>query len=75
MNAILLVSQDIALGKDTNLFFEVAGYLLLISIVGGLADFITLGYTSKFGLSFIVNLEIDWKLRAKRRLNLFIFHG
>ncbi|KAG8649395.1 reticulon-like protein B12 isoform X2 [Manihot esculenta] len=46
LNAILLVSQDIALGKDTNLFFEVAGYLLLISIVGGLADFITLGYTS-----------------------------
>ncbi|KAJ9180614.1 hypothetical protein P3X46_008832 [Hevea brasiliensis] len=46
MNAFLLVSQDIALGKNTNLFFEVAGYLLLISIIGGLADFLTLGYTS-----------------------------
>ncbi|KAF2306347.1 hypothetical protein GH714_016867 [Hevea brasiliensis] len=46
LNALLSVSQDIALGKDTNLFFQVAGYLLLISIVGGLADFLTLGYTS-----------------------------
>lgn len=46
LNVFLSVSQDIALGKDTNLFFKVAGCLLLISIVGGLADFLTLGYTS-----------------------------
>ncbi|KDP24498.1 hypothetical protein JCGZ_25062 [Jatropha curcas] len=48
LNDFLSVSQDIALGKDTNLFLKVAGYLLLISIVGGLADFLTLGYTSLF---------------------------
>ncbi|OAY41432.1 reticulon-like protein B12 isoform X1 [Manihot esculenta] len=46
LNAFLSVSQDIALGKDTNSFFKVAGYLLLISILGGLADFLTLVYTS-----------------------------
>ncbi|XP_021624488.1 reticulon-like protein B12 isoform X2 [Manihot esculenta] len=34
LNAFLSVSQDIALGKDTNSFFKVAGYLLLISILG-----------------------------------------
>ncbi|EEF34498.1 reticulon-like protein B12 [Ricinus communis] len=46
VNDFLSVSQDIALGKDTRLFFKVAGYLLLISIVGGLTDFVSLCYTS-----------------------------
>ncbi|TYJ40088.1 hypothetical protein E1A91_A04G115400v1 [Gossypium mustelinum] len=46
VNDILSASKDIALGKDARLFFKVAGYLLLISLVGGLTDFLTLGYTS-----------------------------
>jgi hypothetical protein len=46
VNDFLRVSQDIALGKNSKLFFKVAGWLLLISFVGGLTDFLTLGYTS-----------------------------
>ncbi|KAM5560320.1 reticulon-like protein B12 [Rosa sericea] len=46
VNALLSVSQDISLGKDSRLFFKVAVYLLLIYFVGGLTDFLTLSYTS-----------------------------
>lgn len=46
-NTLLQVSQDIALGKDSRMFFKVAGCLWLISFVGGLTDFLTLGYISK----------------------------
>ncbi|KAF3959361.1 hypothetical protein CMV_015813 [Castanea mollissima] len=46
VNTLLSVSQDIALGKDSRLFFKVAACLWLISFVGGLTDFLTLGYTS-----------------------------
>ncbi|KAF9665155.1 hypothetical protein SADUNF_Sadunf16G0092600 [Salix dunnii] len=46
VNALLSISQDIALGKDTKLFLKVAAYLLLISVVGVLTDFLTLGYAS-----------------------------
>lgn len=46
MNTLLQVSQDIALGKDSRMFFKVAAYLWLISVVGGLTDFLTLGYIS-----------------------------
>ncbi|XP_022767659.1 reticulon-like protein B12 isoform X2 [Durio zibethinus] len=45
VNDFLSASQDIALGKDARLFFKVAAYLLLLSVVGGFTDFITLGYT------------------------------
>lgn len=45
-NSLLSVSQDIALGKDSRMFFKVAACLWLISIVGGLTDCFTLGYTS-----------------------------
>ncbi|XP_027336896.1 reticulon-like protein B12 [Abrus precatorius] len=48
VNDLLSVSQDIALGKDSRLFLKVAAYLWLISIVGGLTDFLTLAYTSLF---------------------------
>lgn len=48
INALLLAFQDVALGKDTWMYFKVAISLLLISIVGSLTDFLTLGYTSKF---------------------------
>ncbi|KAB5519959.1 hypothetical protein DKX38_024278 [Salix brachista] len=46
LNDLLSISQDIALGKDTKLFLKVAAYLLLISVVGVLTDFLTLGYAS-----------------------------
>ncbi|KAI4354634.1 hypothetical protein L6164_003482 [Bauhinia variegata] len=48
VNDLFSVSQDIALGKDSRLFLKVAAYLWLISIVGGLTDFLTLAYTSLF---------------------------
>ncbi|PKI43396.1 reticulon-like protein B12 [Punica granatum] len=48
VNALLSAFQKIALGKDSMMFFRVAGWLLLISIVGGLTDFLTLGYTTLF---------------------------
>ncbi|XVF25346.1 hypothetical protein REPUB_Repub13aG0205400 [Reevesia pubescens] len=46
VNDFLSAFQDIALGKDARLFFKVASYLLLIYVIGGLTDFLTLGYTS-----------------------------
>ncbi|KAE8696534.1 Reticulon-like protein B12 [Hibiscus syriacus] len=46
VNNFLSASRDIALGKDSGLFFKAASYLLLISIVGSLTDFLTLGYIS-----------------------------
>ncbi|GMJ03195.1 hypothetical protein like AT3G54120 [Hibiscus trionum] len=46
VNYFLSASRDIALGKDARLFFKAAAYLLLVSIVGSLTDFLTLGYTS-----------------------------
>ncbi|KAK6245012.1 hypothetical protein QUC31_011421 [Theobroma cacao] len=46
VNDFLSASQDIAMGRDARLFVKVAAYLLLISVVGGLTDFLTLGYTS-----------------------------
>jgi hypothetical protein len=52
VNTLLSVSHDIALGKDSRLFFKVAAYLWLIYFLGGLTDFITLGYTCKLFLSF-----------------------
>lgn len=48
VNYLLSVFQDISLAKDSRLFFKVAGYLCLISFVGGLTDFLTLAYTSEF---------------------------
>ncbi|CAN6442949.1 unnamed protein product [Victoria cruziana] len=46
LNSFLSVSQDIALGRDSKLFLKVAACLWVISTVGGLTDFLTLGYTS-----------------------------
>ncbi|KAI9153655.1 hypothetical protein LWI28_014548 [Acer negundo] len=46
VNDLLSASQDIALGRNSRLFFKVALCLWLISFVGGLTDFLTLGYTS-----------------------------
>ncbi|KAF7112856.1 hypothetical protein RHSIM_RhsimUnG0185000 [Rhododendron simsii] len=46
INALLSTSKDIALGKDTRMFFRVAAYLCVLSVAGGFTDFLTLGYTS-----------------------------
>ncbi|KAI3911144.1 hypothetical protein MKW92_047083 [Papaver armeniacum] len=48
VNAFSSASLDIALGKNSDLFFKVAGALLLLSVIGGWTDFLTLGYTSLF---------------------------
>ncbi|XP_072976500.1 reticulon-like protein B12 isoform X1 [Typha angustifolia] len=44
MNMVLSAFEDIALGKDSKLFYRVAACLLLISIIGRLTDFLTLSY-------------------------------
>ncbi|EES03891.1 hypothetical protein BDA96_03G386500 [Sorghum bicolor] len=46
MNKVLKDFENIALGKDSSLFYKVAFVLLLTSIVGRLTDLITLVYTS-----------------------------
>lgn len=46
INTFLAVSHDLILGKDSRMFFKVAAYLFLTFILGGLTDFLTLGYTS-----------------------------
>ncbi|XP_072959149.1 reticulon-like protein B12 isoform X2 [Typha angustifolia] len=46
INMMLSIFHDIALGKDSKLFYGVAIYLWLISIVGSLTDFPTMIYTS-----------------------------
>ncbi|KAK1563316.1 hypothetical protein Q3G72_025875 [Acer saccharum] len=46
VNDLLSAFLDIALGRNSSLFFKVALCLWLISFVGGLTDFLTLGYTS-----------------------------
>lgn len=46
INALLSITQDIALGKDTQMFMRVATSLLLISVTGCFMDFLTLGYIS-----------------------------
>ncbi|XP_016480041.2 reticulon-like protein B12 [Nicotiana tabacum] len=46
INMLLSASEDIALGKDTNMFVKVSVGLMLVSVIGGLTDFLTLGYTS-----------------------------
>ncbi|OIT01067.1 PREDICTED: reticulon-like protein B12 [Nicotiana attenuata] len=46
INMLLSASEDIALGKDTNMFVKVSVGLVLVSVIGGLTDFLTLGYTS-----------------------------
>lgn len=48
INALLSISQDIALGKDTQMFMRVFTYLLLISVIGCFMDFLTMAYISKF---------------------------
>ena len=48
LNSLLSTSQDIALGKDSRLYFKSAAWLLLISVVSAWADLVTLGYACEF---------------------------
>ncbi|KAL3640710.1 Reticulon-like protein B12 [Castilleja foliolosa] len=45
VNNVLTLSEDIAYGRDTRMFVKVALSLLMISLIGSLTDFFTLGYT------------------------------
>ncbi|CAO2818186.1 unnamed protein product [Amaranthus hypochondriacus] len=53
VNALVLVCRDVALGKDSRLYLRVAAWLLLISIVGGLTDIVSLCY-----ISFVLVLTV-----------------
>ncbi|XP_057516723.1 reticulon-like protein B12 [Amaranthus tricolor] len=53
INALVLVCRDVALGKDSRLYLRVAAWLLLISIVGGLTDIVSLCY-----ISFVLVLTV-----------------
>ncbi|KAK6152504.1 hypothetical protein DH2020_015139 [Rehmannia glutinosa] len=46
VNAFLSVCEDIALGRDSRMFIKVAIGLLMISLIGSLTNFLTLGYIS-----------------------------
>ncbi|KAI5682678.1 hypothetical protein M9H77_03906 [Catharanthus roseus] len=46
INMFLSVSEDIALGKDTQMYTKVAACLLIMSVIGGMIDFLSLGYIS-----------------------------
>ncbi|KAL3536479.1 hypothetical protein ACH5RR_004940 [Cinchona calisaya] len=46
INKLLSISEDIALAKDSRMFVKVAGCLLLITVIGGFTDFLSLGYLS-----------------------------
>ncbi|KAL0338228.1 UNVERIFIED_CONTAM: Reticulon-like protein B12 [Sesamum angustifolium] len=45
INTLLSVFEDIAHGRDSGMYIKVALSLLLISVIGSLTDFFTLGYT------------------------------
>ncbi|XP_020113606.1 reticulon-like protein B12 [Ananas comosus] len=55
LNKLLSMFEDIALGKDPKLFYRVAFCLWLTSIIGGLTDLITLGYT---GLVVVLTIPV-----------------
>lgn len=44
VNTVLSVSEDIAYGRDSRMFVRVALTLMVVSIIGSLTDFFTLGY-------------------------------
>ncbi|KAL7169785.1 hypothetical protein ACSBR2_034758 [Camellia fascicularis] len=60
INALLSISKDIAMGKDTRMFFKVAAYLCLISIIGGFTDFRTLGYATFLSSTILIFRIFDF---------------
>ncbi|XP_009786417.1 reticulon-like protein B12 [Nicotiana tabacum] len=80
INMLLSASEDIALGKDTNMFVKVSVGLMLVSVIGGLTDFLTLGYTSIVIVLTVPALYEKYEdqvdacvLMAYRKLRLFYF--
>jgi len=61
VNAGLSVFHDIALGKDPKLFYRVAVWLLLISVVGSCTDFLSFAYSSKL---------YPWRIMTFHRFDL-----
>lgn len=59
MNKVLKDFENIALGKDSSLFYKVAFVLLLTSMVGRLTDLITLVYASKFFYCFTFAISYE----------------
>jgi hypothetical protein len=55
VNKVLQDFENIALGKDSSLFYKVAFVLVLTSIVSRLTNLITLVYTSKFLYRFTIS--------------------
>jgi len=47
VNKLLQVSHEIAMGRDSELYTNVAVSLFLLSLIGSLMDFQTLCHTSK----------------------------
>lgn len=58
INMFLSVSEDIALGKDTQMYTKVAACLLIMSVIGGMIDFLSLGYISKSYSCFFTSLLV-----------------
>lgn len=50
MNSLIKVCRDVALGKDSKLFLRVAAFLLLLAVVGGFTDIISLCYSCLLGV-------------------------
>ncbi|KAK6943547.1 Reticulon [Dillenia turbinata] len=71
VNSLLSTSKDIAMGKDSGMFFKLAGSLMLISVVGGLTDFLTLGYT---GLLIVLTLPAFYE-RYEDHIDHFVMIG
>jgi len=53
INYLIEVCRDVALGKDSKLYLRVAAYLLLLAVVGGLTDIVSLCYICKFCLMIV----------------------
>ncbi|KAM7531964.1 hypothetical protein LguiB_035374 [Lonicera macranthoides] len=71
INGLLSVSEDIALGKAPQMFIKVAASLLLISIIGGFTDFLTLGYTS---LVIILTVPVLYE-RYENNIDTYVLLG
>ncbi|XP_015695665.1 reticulon-like protein B12 isoform X2 [Oryza brachyantha] len=61
LNKALQGFENIAQGKDSGLFYKMASVLLVISIVGRVADLITLAY-------FLLSPSLHWWTNTKKTL-------
>ncbi|XP_056694058.1 reticulon-like protein B12 isoform X2 [Spinacia oleracea] len=77
INVLVLVCRNVALGKDSRLFLRVAACLLLISVVGGFTDIVSLCYFCKFPLhidcGLTTNRNIFWYFTTNRAVKFMDF--